>query len=305
MQYQGIDDQRVVNIGLQPIAKDLGPAARRHQRRPLPEELRLQAARRPAVHRHRQDGQRHRAAAVSRRSVLPEDRRGDGGGLPGLPGRAAATRCGSPSAATSTCRARTNHLPNFDVPAGFTLDDYFEHVVREGFAQRLPRLQGARGARRRCKHTIDEYERRLDLRNRHDQADEVPGYFLIVWDFIRYAREQGIPVGPGRGSAAGSFVAYCLRITDVDPIEYDLHLRALPQPRARVAARHRHRLLRAAARRSHRVRHAEVRPRERRADHHLRDDEGARRRPRRRAASWTSRTPTPTASPRRSRRRST
>ena len=72
------------------------------------------------------------------------------------------------------------------------------------------------------KHTIDEYERRLDLRNRHDQADEVPGYFLIVWDFIRYAREQGIPVGPGRGSAAGSFVAYCLRITDVDPIEYDL-----------------------------------------------------------------------------------
>ncbi len=49
-----------------------------------------------------------------------------------------------------------------------------------------------------------------------------PGYFLIVWDFIRYAREQGIPVGPGRGSAAGSLVAYCLRITDVDPLEYDL-----------------------------------------------------------------------------------
>ena len=49
-----------------------------------------------------------------------------------------------------------------------------------------------------------------------------PGYFLIVWDFIRYAREQAIPVGPGRGSAAGSFVAYCLRITDVDPLEFDL-----------------------------------------------------------------------------------
>ena len=49
-----------------------------------------------------------------------------------------------------------------------------------------------------------------------------PGYFLIVWDFIRYAREQGIPVGPGRGSAAGSLVAYCLRITDVDPLEFDL-----------------------------------------------------------------------------------
>jgi DNA polymerase III subunit alpha len=49
-----------------------------------------------------------------------------------------------------------------------------------------------------------------------------PGYFLIVWDFIRYAREQRIPVGPGRGSAAGSLVAYCLRITDVDPIDFDL-----------------------------------------------------------------------------------
>ena len=55
-----------------------------------------------------------------------------------------------------------------------------------------------------------------------DQADGVPGYFLIVWDFIRYAREQGIPVGPGRGSAAGSLVAYCLRITDVDPLDFDL-----------------------------------------------------------------------------------
>ena len=89
------------------------------------------------------------------------------------------------------------------------------------------RSSGCRGCRswRRaacCSHTIDEYERRLTLRNRHDQADEVPGYFLIVWDFIRYAREQGIPVGPGRGSAAGSLVAYCLRITDVDPIDFDL-----------------------------------------------------------------------------------
>ncbi len=51
---------------------------------------------------------------------------------------------------------------------------------------------------------------------------EFPGYFLIVWEFIKYAREKEIPVGPGRGSAAGSLVAYCLEITDVDPLEYDL-----------------------------------------------------------------------------------
>ncbi len=49
-----------------------------------------------------------------------------------------------------------------------------------------------------------------------------PGYFLIVWDFIRYAKEHGIPVGPGRGSGAGSLVAYCMRITDIDPIPYKL-----------------------------------------------------------------------------------
>jgi DNA polymerase-3 subunit alpha len=57
-----------------------------------------------------------------------------------------------------------------------------------------------------------------------------PGYFLIVWDFIRHAREQGIPVGPGRGSAAGSLVAYCLRITDVDPLHFDLYFERFLNP---------------------------------------------------------------------------
>jgi DNA polymerase III subunit alpha len=114
-----------------------------------------------------------------------------------------------------------NHLPNFDVPPGFTLDGYFEHVVRLGFEQRLPRLKdlAARGA---LKNTIDEYERRLSYEIAMIKQMEYPGYFLITWDFIRYARERGIPVGPGRGSAAGSFVAYCLKITDVDPMEYEL-----------------------------------------------------------------------------------
>ncbi|HWW88184.1 MAG TPA: DNA polymerase III subunit alpha, partial [Vicinamibacterales bacterium] len=114
-----------------------------------------------------------------------------------------------------------NHLPNFDVPPGFTLDAYFEHVVREGFGARLARLQhlASTGA---LAHTIDEYERRLSYEIEMIEQMQYPGYFLIVWDFIRYAREQGIPVGPGRGSAAGSLVAYSLRITDVDPIEFDL-----------------------------------------------------------------------------------
>jgi DNA polymerase-3 subunit alpha len=114
-----------------------------------------------------------------------------------------------------------NHLPNFDVPAPFTLDEYFEHVTREGFKDRVTRLKqlASAGALR---HTIDEYERRLAYEIEMIKKMKYPGYFLIVWDFIRYARERGIPVGPGRGSAAGSLVAYCLRITDVDPIDFDL-----------------------------------------------------------------------------------
>jgi DNA polymerase-3 subunit alpha len=94
-------------------------------------------------------------------------------------------------------------------------------VVREGFRQRLPRLREL-AARRVLKHSVDDYERRLAYEVEMIKRMKYPGYFLIVWDFIRYAREHSIPVGPGRGSAAGSFVAYCLRITDVDPIEYDL-----------------------------------------------------------------------------------
>src|SRR6202035_498655 len=72
------------------------------------------------------------------------------------------------------------------------------------------------------RHTIDEYDRRLSYEIEMIKQMQYPGYFLIVWDFIRYARERGIPVGPGRGSAAGSLVAYSLRITDVDPLEFDL-----------------------------------------------------------------------------------
>jgi DNA polymerase III subunit alpha len=114
-----------------------------------------------------------------------------------------------------------NFLPDFDVPAGFTVDSYFEKVARDGFALRVPRLQqlALSGALR---HTIDEYERRLTYELDMIKKMKYPGYFLIVWDFIRYAREQGIPVGPGRGSAAGSLAAYCMRITDVDPIDFDL-----------------------------------------------------------------------------------
>ena len=111
-----------------------------------------------------------------------------------------------------------------------------------------------------------------------------PGYFLIVADFINWAKDHGIPVGPGRGSGAGSLVAWALGITDLDPIPVRPAVRALPQSRTRVDARLRHRLLHGPPRRGDRLRRREVRPRPRQPDHHLRHDggegRGARHRPR-------------------------
>ena len=112
-------------------------------------------------------------------------------------------------------------FPHFDVPDGFTLDSYFEHMTRQGFAGRMENLRGA-AADGRLKHSLVEYEQRLAREIAIIQQMKFSGYFLIVWDFIRYARERGIPVGPGRGSAAGSAVAYSLRITDIDPLQHEL-----------------------------------------------------------------------------------
>jgi DNA polymerase-3 subunit alpha len=112
-------------------------------------------------------------------------------------------------------------LPAFDVPPGFSIDTYFEKVVRDGFAERRRVLEPLAGAGR-LRHPLPDYEARLEKEIGVIRRVGFAGYFLIVWDFIRYAREQRIPVGPGRGSAAGSLVAWALRITDIDPIENDL-----------------------------------------------------------------------------------
>src|SRR6185436_9630680 len=87
--------------------------------------------------------------------------------------------------------------------------------------ERLPALHALEKAGR-LRVPLDAYRARLESEIEMILRMGFPGYFLIVWDFIKYARENGIPVGPGRGSAAGSLVAYALRITDVDPLVYDL-----------------------------------------------------------------------------------
>src|SRR5947199_1152913 len=114
-----------------------------------------------------------------------------------------------------------NPFPQFEVPAGYSIDSYFVHVTREGFARRLETLRPLH-EQGKLKHSISDYEQRLESELGIIQQMKFPGYFLIVWDFIRYAKEHGIPVGPGRGSAAGSLVSYALGITDIDPLQHEL-----------------------------------------------------------------------------------
>src|SRR5271165_6097243 len=112
-------------------------------------------------------------------------------------------------------------FPEFKVPEGHTTDSYFERVVREGFASRAPQIERLT-KEGRLRHPLADYEARLTAEIEMIKKMRFAGYFLIVWDFIHYARAQGVPVGPGRGSAAGSLVSYSLRITDVDPMQYEL-----------------------------------------------------------------------------------
>jgi DNA polymerase-3 subunit alpha len=108
-------------------------------------------------------------------------------------------------------------LPSFPLPEGFDEPSYFCHVAREGLEQRFKEFAA-------LKKTVDvqAYRQRLEIELGVICKMQFPGYFLIVWDFIRHAKEHGIPVGPGRGSGAGSLVAYAMRITDLDPLPFNL-----------------------------------------------------------------------------------
>lgn len=101
------------------------------------------------------------------------------------------------------------HLPKFEIPNGLTAYEYLKQLVDRGMRERYPNADES---------VVSRMQYELDTISQMGYVD----YFLIVWDFIHYAKSHGIPVGPGRGSAAGSVVAYCLHITDVDPIKYSL-----------------------------------------------------------------------------------
>ncbi|MEO5761472.1 MAG: DNA polymerase III subunit alpha, partial [Vicinamibacteria bacterium] len=115
----------------------------------------------------------------------------------------------------------TPKFPKFDVPEAFTTDSYFEKMAREGFAERL-KVLGPNSEAGKLKIPLADYEARLTREIGVIQRVGFSAYFLITGDFIAFSKDQGIPVGPGRGSAAGSLVAYALRITDIDPMEHGL-----------------------------------------------------------------------------------
>jgi DNA polymerase-3 subunit alpha len=105
-------------------------------------------------------------------------------------------------------------IPNYPVPSGHTADTYLEEVAWEGLLAR---------SKCRSRSEIDPvYKERLEYELKMMQQMGFSSYFLVVWDYIKYARDKGIPVGPGRGSAAGSLVAYALKITNIDPVHHGL-----------------------------------------------------------------------------------
>jgi DNA polymerase III subunit alpha len=111
-------------------------------------------------------------------------------------------------------------LPDYPIPPGMTLSDFFRAQSEKGLAERLAKLYDT--AAPDFAATRKVYQDRLDFELKIIEQMGFPGYFLIVMEFIQWAKDNGIPVGPGRGSGAGSLVAYALKITDLDPLAYDL-----------------------------------------------------------------------------------
>ncbi len=116
----------------------------------------------------------------------------------------------------------THVLPDFPIPDGETIDSYLKKVAFDGLYRRLDKLYPISERDDTWAATQSAYEERLNYELNIIIQMGFPGYFLIVMDFIRWSKENGVPVGPGRGSGAGSLVAYSLNITDLDPLAYDL-----------------------------------------------------------------------------------
>ncbi len=120
-------------------------------------------------------------------------------------------------------------IPPFAVPPGYDADTYFEKTVRLGFEERRRYLQELAAAGQ-LKYPLKDYEERLSFEIEMIKRMKFSSYFLIVWDLIKFARDHAIPVGPGRGSVVGSLVAYSMRITEIDPLQYELFFERFLNP---------------------------------------------------------------------------
>ena len=177
-------------------------------------------------------------------------------------------------------------LPTYPVPEGFTEDSYLRELCEQGIVRRYGAEPG------------QEVIERLDFELGVIGEMGFDAYFLIVWDYVKYAKDNGIAVGPGRGSAAGSIVSYALGITDIDPLKYDLLFerflnpgrKSMPDIDMDFSVDRRGEVIDYVAR--------EVRPRQGGADHHLRHHGRARGRARRRARHGQALRRSATRSPR-------
>ena len=215
----GMPEQETINEGLVRIGARAERADRRDQRLALSRAERRARARRAALHRHRQDRLGYEPHEVLLRRVLPEVGRGDARALERPSGglrehashRRTQSTSGSPRRSSICrsipCRRRGGSRERSDA----------EYLAR-GLRARLASSATARNASHDDPALRERLEYELDVITKMGFSS----YFLIVWDFVKYARDHGIPVGPGRGSAVGSLVAYCLKITDLDPLRFNL-----------------------------------------------------------------------------------
>ncbi|CAM2990786.1 DNA polymerase III subunit alpha [Legionella worsleiensis] len=120
-----------------------------------------------------------------------------------------------------TLNLGNNYLPNFPVPEGSTVEEYLSLISEQGLEERLRHLFRNK-SEEELNASRSEYDARLQIELKVINTMGFAGYFLIVADFIQWAKQNGVPVGPGRGSGAGSLVAYALKITDLDPLEFEL-----------------------------------------------------------------------------------
>ena len=164
-------------------------------------------------------------------------------------------------------------LPSYQTPDGSPPTEYLRRLTHEGLRERFGDPPPAAA--------VERLETELEVIEKMG----FESYFLIVWDFVKYAKDNDIAVGPGRGSAAGSIVSYVLRITDVDPLASNLLFERFLNPERNVDAGHRHRLFDPRARSRDPLRAGQIREGLRRADHHVRQDEATRRDARRGAGA--------------------